>query len=91
MSINDLVDELEGRAHAALADAGAFTRCAAHPGSTYRLGDPDLDKKAYAIATNALKRDGLMEMRQEVMDAIKDAIDEIPDECPDCMRAISRD
>ena len=85
MSINDLVDELEAAARSALFEAGAVKACPLHPEVTIRLGDDDAERRAYAIATNKLKSDGTMWLREELMPVIKNELDMSADEeCPQC-------
>jgi len=85
MSINNLVDELEAAARSALVKAGAIKSCPFHSDVTIRVGDPDAEKRAYAIATNTLKSDGKMWLREDLMPAIKKELDLCADEeCPRC-------
>ena len=85
MSINELASELEVAAWSALQKAGAIKACNFHPDVTIRLGDDDAERKAYAIATNTLKRDGTIWLRAELMPAIKQQLDMAADgECPAC-------
>ena len=85
MSINDLVDELESAARSALAQAGAIKVCSFHSDATIRLGKADAEQHAYAIATNTLKKDGTVWLREDLMSAIKDELDMAADgECPQC-------
>lgn len=87
MSINDLDDELEGLARAAIARTKAAHVCPFHEDILIRRGDPDAEKHAYALATNGLKRDGTMYLREDLMSAIKMVLDmAADDECPECAR-----
>ena len=85
MSVNDYADDLEGAGRLALAKAKAITVCPFHSGVTIRVGDPDAERHAYALATTILKSDGTMWMREDLMPAIKDQLDMAADgECPEC-------
>ncbi|MCA6106113.1 hypothetical protein [Bradyrhizobium cenepequi] len=85
MSINDYVDTLESAARHALAKTGAIEACSRHSDVIIRVGDPDAERHAYALATTLLKSDGTMWMREDVMSAIKDELDMAADgECPQC-------
>lgn len=85
MSINDYADSVELAALQALFKTGALKTCQLHSDVTINVGDPDAERHAYATATNTLKRDGTMFMREDVMDAIKDALGMAADgECPVC-------
>ena len=85
MSINDLIDELESAARIALGQARAIKVCPFHSDVIIRLGKVDAERHAYAIATNMLKNDGTMWLREDLMLAIKDALDMAADgECPHC-------
>ncbi|WP_316227765.1 hypothetical protein [Bradyrhizobium sp. SZCCHNR3015] len=85
MSINDYAEDLESAARQALAEAKAIKVCPFHSDVTIRVGDDDAERHAYALATTILKRDGNMEMREELMEAIKDQLEMAADEeCPQC-------
>ena len=85
MSVNDLADTLEAIALEALFHANALESCQFHPEVTIRIGDPDADKHAYALATNILKRRDAMFLREDLMDTVKDSLDMAADgECPQC-------
>ncbi len=91
MSINNYVDDLEDAAHYAAVKAGAIEVCRFHPDVTIRVGDPDAERHAYALATTILKSDGTMWMREDLMPAIKDVLDMAADgECPQC-ESLGRD
>ena len=85
MSTNDYIDDLEAAARYALAKAKAIDICPLHPDVTIRLGNPDAERHAYALAATILKSDGTMWMREDLMPAIKDELDMAADgECPAC-------
>jgi hypothetical protein len=85
MSINDYCDDLESAARYALAKANAIDVCPRHTDVTIRLGNEDAERHAYALATNILKSDGTMWMREDLMPAIKHELDMAADgECPAC-------
>ncbi|MER9659015.1 hypothetical protein [Mesorhizobium sp. M0159] len=86
MSINDLVDSIEQVARLAVLEAKAVYVCEFHPDATITNGDPEADRLAYAIATNKLKREDEMFMREEVMEAVKYELDMANDECAQCAR-----
>ena len=85
MSINDLVQQLEDAARAAVVQAKAVVPCPFHEDLMVRTGDPDAEKHAYALATVRLKNTGTMFLREDLMSAIKDELDLAADgECPQC-------
>lgn len=85
MSINDYAESCETVAREALFQTGALIGCRFHEGVTIRVGDPDKERHAYAIATNKLKADGTIEyMREDVMAAIQFELEQAADECPHC-------
>jgi hypothetical protein len=85
MSVNDYCDTLEAAAHYALAKANAIEVCSAHPEVTIRVGDPEAERHAYALATTIMKSDGTMWMREDLMEAIMDTLEMAADgECPAC-------
>ena len=87
MSINDLVQDVEDAARAAVLRSGALVPCPVHKDVLIRHGDSDAERRAYAMATNALKRDGSTFLREEVLPAIKNDLDMAADgECPECAR-----
>jgi hypothetical protein len=88
MSVNDYYDDLESAAHYALAKAHAIEVCSRHPDVTIRVGDPDAERHAYALATNILKSDKTTWMREDLMSAIQNELDMAADgECPACASA----
>jgi hypothetical protein len=88
MSVNDYYDDLESAAHHALAEAHAIEVCPTHPDVTIRVGDPDAEQRAYALATNILKGDKTTWMREDLMSAIQNELDMAADgECPACASA----
>jgi hypothetical protein len=85
MSVNDLADDVELVARAALAKAKAIEVCPFHSDVTIRVGNDDAERHAYALATTTLMSNGTMWLREEVMPAIKDQLDMAADgECPEC-------
>lgn len=87
MSINDYVDDLEGAARYAIAQAKAIEVCPFHRHVTIRVGDADAEKHAYALATTFLKTDGTMWMRGDLMSAVRQELEMAADgECPECAR-----
>ena len=85
VSITDHIDDLESAARFALVKTGAIKGCLIHSDVTIRVGDPDAERHAYALATTILKSDGSMWMREDLMPAIKDELDMAADgECPAC-------
>lgn len=67
-------------------EAGALKVCPAHPHVVVNQGDPEAERRAYAIATNRWKAGGLIEDRPDVMEGIKHALEMAADECPECER-----
>jgi hypothetical protein len=59
-------------------EAGAIEVCRFHTSVTVNKGDPEANKRAYAIATNKWKVGGLLGDREEIMDGIKNAIEMAP-------------
>ncbi|WP_426037702.1 hypothetical protein [Brevundimonas sp. DC300-4] len=85
MSINDHHDTVESAARYAVMKSGAVKACALHPTVILRVGDEGAERRAYALATNIMKSDGSLWMREDVMPAIKDELDLAADgECPRC-------
>ncbi len=52
MSVNDYVEELQAFALTVTMKSGAITGCQFHPEVAIRVGDPDAERRAYAIAIN---------------------------------------
>lgn len=65
-------------------EAKAIETCPVHPDVTIDQGDPEANRRAYAIATNRWKKGDLLGTREEIMAGIKDAIESSADECPAC-------
>lgn len=85
MSINDLVDQLETAALQALLQTKALEPCSVHSDVLIRQGDEDAERHAYALATTILKREGDMELREDLMSAIEHELTMAADgECPRC-------
>jgi hypothetical protein len=84
VSINDLVDHMEAVARAAVLQAKAVEPCRNHPDVLINRGSPEAEKLAYAIATNALKAEGEMFLREDVMSAVQDQIVQAAEECAEC-------
>jgi hypothetical protein len=87
VSINDYADDLEAAARRALATAKAIDVCPFHSDTTIRLFDDDAERHAYAIATNLVKKDGTMWMREDLMAEIQRQLDDASDECNQCANA----
>jgi hypothetical protein len=84
MSINELAADMEETAQAALLKSGALIACSSH-GVLVRVGDIDAESHAYALATNQLKQEDTMFLREDLMAAIKNELDmAADDECPAC-------
>lgn len=77
MSLETLVAKA---AHA----AGAIAPCPFHSDETVSNGDPEAEKRAYAIVTNDLKAGGMVEDREEVMGTMKDLLEMAYEDCPRC-------
>ena len=86
MLIDEYADSLKVSAPVALAKAGAITVCPRHEYVTIRIGIAEMERRAYAIATNVLKRDGTIEwLREDVVAAIEQELDTAADGvCPSC-------
>ena len=65
-------------------EAGAVKVCRFHNEVTINQGDEEANRRAYAIATNKIKRGEMDYERKDLLDAVKDAIDMSADECPVC-------
>jgi hypothetical protein len=80
-------DHINEQARGIAIRAGAIVPCRFHPDVTIDLGNPDAEKRAYAMGTNHWKKDDMMVECTEFMDAIKYVIDWSADgECPECAR-----
>jgi hypothetical protein len=87
MSFNDYFDDLEGAARYALAKAKAIEGCPLHSDVTLRVGDPDAERHAYALATTILKKDGTAWMLEDLKPAIKNILNMAADDgCPACQQ-----
>ena len=85
MSINNYVDDIEAIAQTALAQTKALKVCPFHKEVTIRIGDTDAERHAYAIATNMMKKEDTLWMRDDVLESIKYELDMAADgECPRC-------
>jgi len=84
MSIKHYAQELEEAATLYALKAHAIAACQWHDDVLVNQGDPDADRRAYAIATNACKSGEFTGDREDLMAAIKDAIDMSADECGRC-------
>jgi hypothetical protein len=86
MSGNDLVDDLEEDAWAALLDTGAI-RCCGHHRVTIRTGDSDAERRALTLASNALTGDGTVFSPEKLASCIKSVLKQSLDgECPECAK-----
>jgi hypothetical protein len=75
-------------AREAVVAAGAGKPCPEHPDVMIRTGNEQAEHYAYALATTALKREGAMDWRQEILDAIRAELDAAAEgECPECARS----
>lgn len=85
MSVNDQADREEAIALQAAFAAKAIKTCLFHDAVILRIGDPDAEKLAYAIATNKMKAEGTLEFeRESVLESVKDVIENADDECAQC-------
>jgi hypothetical protein len=74
-------------AHEAVITAGAIMPCPRHPNSMLRTKSEHAEHYAYALATTALKREGAMNWRQDILDAIKAELEVAASgPCPECAR-----
>src|SRR4051812_41455353 len=71
-------------AQEAVKAAGAIRSCPNHPNLLVRVSNEAAQHYAYALATTALKREGAMDARQDVLDAIKAELDAAAEQCPRC-------
>jgi hypothetical protein len=87
MSPSDYDENVKIAARDAVVVAGAVRACPLHSHVTIRMGDEESERYAYALATTALKREGAMDARQDILDAIKAELDAAAEgECPECVR-----
>jgi hypothetical protein len=63
--------------------AGAVKRCPRHPEVLVRTGNEKAEHDSYALATTALKKEGAMDWRREIREAIKIELDAAKDRCPE--------
>lgn len=85
MSVNDLADHIETIAQQAAFEAKAIKTCHFHDDVILRTYDPDAEKLSYAIATNKMKAENLLDtLREDVLEAVKDVIEMADDECAQC-------
>jgi hypothetical protein len=76
---------LDTRARIALGEARAIRCCEFHSDVMIRVGDYGAERRAYAFATNSLKREAMSEFRPILMKAVNREIDMAADgECPVC-------
>jgi hypothetical protein len=67
--------------------AGAVRPCPRHHHVMIRTGDEKAEHYAYALATTALKREGAMRARQDILHAIRAELDAAAEgECPEFAR-----
>lgn len=85
--MNDQADEVETIALQAAFEAKAIKTCHFHNDVTLRVGDPDAEKHAYALATIKMKSAGSLDiLRTDVLDAVKDVIEQADEECAHCAK-----
>jgi hypothetical protein len=84
MSIKHYTQDLEETALVIAIKAKAVAACEWHEDVLVNQGDPDADRHAYALATNACKSGEFAGQRQDLLDAVKDVIDMSADECGRC-------
>lgn len=87
LSINDLTDEIESIALAALFDAKALRTCEFHPDARIRVFNPEAERKAYQFATHAVNVRDEAFLREDVVGAVKYELDKADDECNQCANA----
>jgi hypothetical protein len=86
MSIDDLVDELEEDARAALLDTGAIRACGHHK-VTIRIGNSEAERRARTLAANALTEDGTVFSPEKLASYIESVLQQSADgECPECAK-----
>jgi hypothetical protein len=86
MSVNNLVDELEEDARAALLDTGAIRSCGQHR-VTIRTGDSDAERRALTLASNALTDDGTVFSPEKLASCIESVLKQSADgECTECAK-----
>jgi hypothetical protein len=82
---NQIAFELEGAAREALFKTKALRLCPAHSEVKIRVGDPDAEHRAYALATTILKGKQELYLREHLMEAIKQELVMASDDgCPAC-------
>lgn len=70
-------------------EAAAIRPCPIHTEVLINQGDPEADRRAYAMGTNLWKEGGIPCERTEFMDAIKDAIEMSAEECGACAKVMA--
>jgi hypothetical protein len=83
MGLNDHMPDEDAFTAVAI-QAGAVKTCPLHSGVVINQGDPEADRRAYAIATNKWKEGELAGDGEDITAGIKNAIDMAADECPVC-------
>lgn len=84
MSVYEMADAMEAEALKAALQAGAMAPCRWHKDETIRLGDPDAEKRAFAVATNRWKKGSVPCERDEFMDILQNVLHMADEECPRC-------
>ena len=80
----EFLEEIEDVLRQIAIQSGAIRECILHPGSYVYEGGPELDSKAYAMATNEWKEGGLSGTREMVLQALKQILSETPYQCTGC-------
>jgi hypothetical protein len=88
VDLTEHADYIEQQALNIAIRAKAVKQCFFHPDVIIDLGDPDAEKRAYAMGTNYWKKhkDDMMVECVEFMEAIKDALGSGCDECYQCTK-----
>lgn len=84
MSIKHYVQDCEEMALTVALKAGAIKTCPYHEDYVVNQYDPDADRHAYALATNAVKSGDFGGDRGDLLNAVKNVIDMSADECGGC-------
>jgi hypothetical protein len=79
-------DDLVAQATGVALQAKAVKTCDLHEDVILEVGDPEADRRAYAIGTNMVKAGEVDGTREEFMAAIKEAIDNSAEECGFCAK-----
>lgn len=91
MGHNDHLPDLREAAEGIAEEAGAIYLCEDCGEEYVNRGDPDLERKAYALGTIQIQKGEIIADREKLMAEIKSVLDDTPEHCPECDRREHRD